>query len=124
MRPTPRTLSILAALTLFATNLDLETAAAADPFSDDPPYAQSEPLGEAKVLRPGQLCTGDYEAYPAFTADGRSLFYVKSSPDFTYRTIVESNYLSDWSIPRTPVHSSLPRGSRRPRISACLCSRC
>jgi WD40-like Beta Propeller Repeat len=105
LRPTPRTISTFAALTFFASHPSLDPATAADVFSDEPPYTLSEPLGEAKVLRPGQLCTGDYEAYPSFTADGRSLFFVKSSPDFTYRTIVESNYLSDWSIPRTPPFS-------------------
>ncbi len=109
MRPTPRIPSFLPTLSYFAIlmPLALAPAARADSTAVEPPYAMIEALGEPRILRAGQLCTGDYEAFPAFTPDGRSLFFVKSSPDFTYRTIVESNFGSDWSIPRTPPFSGL-----------------
>jgi Tol biopolymer transport system component len=66
-----------------------------------PPYHTDKPVREAVVFRVGQLCTGDYEAFPAFSPDGHSLFFVKSTPDGRFRTIVESRYDVDWAIPRT-----------------------
>lgn len=52
-----------------------------------PPYHVAEPLTEPVLLGEGIVSTGGFESHPAFTPDGRTLYFVKSSPAFTDWTI-------------------------------------
>jgi Tol biopolymer transport system component len=52
------------------------------------------------VLAPGIISTGGFESHPAFTPDGRTLYFVKSSPSFTFWTICVSHFANGrWGEP-------------------------
>jgi Tol biopolymer transport system component len=57
-----------------------------------PPYASAQPIIEPRVFAPGAISTGDFESHPAFTPDGRTLYYLKDNPAFTFWTIVVSQW--------------------------------
>ena len=64
------------------------------------PYASTRPLPVPAVFAPGQISTGDFESHPAFTPDGRTLYFLKDNPAFTFWTIVVSNFRSGrWTTP-------------------------
>jgi len=64
------------------------------------PYASAKPLGEPKIFAEGVLSTGDFESHPAFTPDGRTLYFLKNAPDFSFWTIVVSNFRNGrWQAP-------------------------
>ncbi len=66
-----------------------------------PSWATGEELSSPGLFAPGDVSTGDYESHPAFTSDGRELFYVKSNAVFTSWTIVVSRFgVGRWSTPR------------------------
>jgi Tol biopolymer transport system component len=62
------------------------------------PAAAQEPV----IFAEGAISTGEYESHPAFTPDGRTLYFCKSTPDFSFWTIVVSR-LEDgkWTQPET-----------------------
>lgn len=65
-----------------------------------PAYAASEPLPEPAIFAPGIISTGDDEAHATFTADGRTLYFIKNSPDFRHWTVVVSRYTDGhWDTP-------------------------
>ena len=65
-----------------------------------PPYASKTPLTEPTVFAPGVISTGDYESHPAFTPDGKTIYFLKDSPDFVFWTIFTSTYRDGkWSAP-------------------------
>jgi Tol biopolymer transport system component len=52
------------------------------------------------IFAEGVISTGDYESHPAFTPDGRTIYFVKSSPSFSFWTIAESHYVDGkWTVP-------------------------
>ena len=63
-------------------------------------YASSGVISEPTLFAPNIISTGDYECVPEFTPDGRTLYFVKSTPDMNFWTIVFSR-LEDgkWSSP-------------------------
>ena len=64
------------------------------------PYSSEAPLNEPTVFNPGIISAGDYESHPAFTPDGRTLYFLKNSPDFSFWTIVVSHFRNGrWSKP-------------------------
>ena len=64
------------------------------------PYQVGEPLKNPAVFADGVISTGDYESHPAFTPDGRMLYFVKSTPSFTDWKIHVSRYVDGrWSTP-------------------------
>jgi Tol biopolymer transport system component len=64
------------------------------------PFASDKPILEAQVFAPGTISTGDYECVPEFSPDGRTLYFVKSTPDMNFWTIVVSNFENGkWSLP-------------------------
>ena len=64
------------------------------------PYASSSPLSEPVVFGAGVISTGDDESHPAFTPDGRMLYFLKNTPDFSHWTIVVSRFEQGrWSAP-------------------------
>ncbi len=53
-----------------------------------------------KVVEPGIICSGEFESHPCFTADGNTLYFVKSTPNFDFWTICVSKKLKGkWTIP-------------------------
>lgn len=73
-----------------------EGAAAADPFAD---------VGDApQLVAPGVISTGDDESHPTLAPDGRTLYFLKNTPDFTFWTLAESRWSDGggaWGPPRT-----------------------
>lgn len=65
-----------------------------------PPYASARPLREATLFAPGVVSGGDYDSHPAFTPDGRTLYFVRSAPDFRFWTILVTRYEHGrWTTP-------------------------
>jgi WD40 repeat protein len=93
----------LAALgALGAMALDVGHGSAAGQDRDDlPPYHSPNPIREPRLFAEGVVCTGDYESYPAFAPGGRTLYFVKSTPDDRLGTIVYTRFADGgWTIPR------------------------
>jgi Tol biopolymer transport system component len=62
------------------------------------PTTQAEP----ELFEPGVISTGEFETHPCFTPDGKTLYFLRSKPNFTGWTIYESHRGNDgrWSEPR------------------------
>jgi Tol biopolymer transport system component len=56
------------------------------------PYASDQPLKEPTIFGAGVISTGDDESHPAFMPDGRTLYFLKNTPDFSHWTIVVSRF--------------------------------
>jgi Tol biopolymer transport system component len=64
-------------------------------------FASSKPIFEPTVFEPGVISTGDYEVCPQFSHDGQTFYFVKSSPDANFWTIVLSRLDNGkWSAPQ------------------------
>jgi Tol biopolymer transport system component len=64
------------------------------------PYASPKPLTEATVFGNGVISTGDFDSHPAFTPDGKTLYFVRSTPTFNLWTILVSRFQNGrWSTP-------------------------
>src|SRR5215813_9217689 len=64
------------------------------------PYGSDKPLTEPAIFGDGVISTGDFDSHPAFTPDGKTLYFVRSSPTFNFWTIVESHFVKDhWTSP-------------------------
>lgn len=74
---------------LSVAGLALATTAHADTH----PYATGTPLSEPHVFGAGTVSTGEYESHPAFTPDGRTLYFVRSTPEFTHWTIYVTHFV-------------------------------
>ncbi len=65
-----------------------------------PPYASKEPMPEPTIFAPGVISTGDFDSHPAFTPDGKTLYFLRSSPTFNFWTIVVSHFRNNrWTSP-------------------------
>jgi Tol biopolymer transport system component len=52
------------------------------------------------IFGEGVISTGDFESHPAFMPDGRTLYFVKSTPTFSFWTIVVSRFVDGrWTTP-------------------------
>jgi hypothetical protein len=66
----------------------------------NPPYAVNHSVPVPTVFAPGVISTGDYETHAEFTPDGKSVYFLKNSPDFAFWTIYVSHFRnSKWSSP-------------------------
>jgi len=66
----------------------------------DYPYASHKPLREPTIFAEGVISTGDFDSHPAFTADGKTLYFVRSTPTFNLWTILVSRFEKGrWSTP-------------------------
>ena len=64
------------------------------------PYQSERPLPEPALFGEGIVSTGEFESHPAFTPDGRTLYFVRSTPAFTDWKIYVSRYAGGaWSKP-------------------------
>jgi Tol biopolymer transport system component len=65
------------------------------------PYASDKPVSEPTVFAPGIISTGDYEGAQEFSPDGKTLYYLKLTPDFNFWTLVFSRFENGaWTHPR------------------------
>ena len=65
------------------------------------PFTFGRPISQPTVFAPGVISTGDYEVCPEFSPDGKTLYFVKSTPDANFWTIVFSRLeRGKWSAPR------------------------
>lgn len=65
-----------------------------------PPYAPDRPLPAPELFAPGVISTGDDESHPTFSADGRTLYFLKNTPTFNHWTVVISRWRDGrWSTP-------------------------
>src|SRR5262245_3123588 len=67
-------------------------AGAAALAATPPPYGAAGPLAGPVLFGEGVLSTGEFESHPAFTPDGRTLYFVKSTPAFTDWTILVTQW--------------------------------
>jgi hypothetical protein len=64
------------------------------------PYASDAPLSEPTVFADGIVSGGDFDSHPAFTPDGATLYFVRSTPDFSTWTILVSHFEKGrWNTP-------------------------
>lgn len=75
--------------TLTAMALAVSNAAAAQGSA---PYASRDRLPQPVIFLPGLISTGDDESHPAFSPDGRTLYFLKNAPRFDHWTIVTSRF--------------------------------
>ncbi|HKA08620.1 MAG TPA: hypothetical protein VKD71_15280 [Gemmataceae bacterium] len=75
-----------------------------------PPYRAAAALPEPALFAEGIVSTGEYESHPAFTPDGRTLCFVRSSPAFTGWTIYVTDYADGrWTAPKVASFSGKHR---------------
>lgn len=64
------------------------------------PYASDKPLSEPVIFAEGIVSTGDFDSHPAFTPDGKTLYFVRSDPNFSFWTILVSRFeKGKWRTP-------------------------
>jgi Tol biopolymer transport system component len=64
------------------------------------PYASGQALAEPIIFSEGIISTGDDESHPAFTPDGKTLYFLKNTPLFNHWTIAVSQYRNGkWDTP-------------------------
>ena len=64
------------------------------------PYASDKPLNEPVIFAEGIVSTGDFDSHPAFTADGKTLYFLRSTPNFNLWTILVARFeKGKWSTP-------------------------
>ena len=65
------------------------------------PFMPKTNVSEPTVFMPGVFSTGDYEAVPEFSPDGKTFYYAKGTPDFNFWTICISRYENGrWTLPQ------------------------
>src|SRR5918911_3421895 len=65
-----------------------------------PPYASDKPLSEPAIFAEGVVSTGEFDSHPAFTPDGKTLYFLRSTPNFNWWTILVSRFeRGRWSTP-------------------------
>lgn len=74
------------------------TAHSQTPTKD--PYASGQPLNEPTIFGEGIISGGDFDSHPAFSPDGKALYFVRSTPAFNLWTILVSRFANGrWSTP-------------------------
>jgi hypothetical protein len=63
-------------------------------------YASDKAMPEPTIFAEGVISTRDYESSITFVPDGRTAYFVKSTPDLSFRVIVVSHFeKGKWSTP-------------------------
>jgi WD40-like Beta Propeller Repeat len=64
-------------------------------------YASNKPLNEPTIFAPRIISAGDYDSHPAFMPDGKTLYFVRSDPSFSFWTILVSRFeRGQWREPQ------------------------
>jgi hypothetical protein len=64
------------------------------------PYDSEKLRQHATLFAPGLVSTGDYESHATFTPDGREIYFLKMTPNFSRWSIFVSQYKNgSWSQP-------------------------
>jgi len=64
------------------------------------PYGTEKPITEPVIFAEGVISTRDYETSITFEPDGQAAYFVKSTPDLSFRVIVVSRFeQGKWSTP-------------------------
>jgi hypothetical protein len=72
----------------------------AQPVSTLPSDATDSVIVTPRLFAPHVVSTGDYESEPQFSPDGKKLYFIKSTPDFNFWTIVQTDlHDGQWSTP-------------------------
>lgn len=62
------------------------------PAAARPPWVSDKPVREPALFAEGVVSGGDFDSHPAFTPDGRTLYFVRSAPNFNFWTIFVSRF--------------------------------
>jgi Tol biopolymer transport system component len=54
--------------------------------------ATSDKTGQPEVFGAGVISTGDFDSHPAFTPDGKTIYFLRSTPNFDFWTILVSRF--------------------------------
>lgn len=72
------------------------------------PKVYSQTVIVPELFAPGIISTGGFESHPAFTPDGKEVYFVKSAPDFSSWTICLSHLQNDkWNKPSVAPFSGI-----------------
>ena len=64
------------------------------------PYASERPMAKPTIFGKGIISGGDFDSHPAFTPDGRTIYFVRSAPNFSFWTIFVSRFENGhWTPP-------------------------
>jgi Tol biopolymer transport system component len=64
------------------------------------PYASAKPLSEPAIFAEGIISAGEFDSHPAFTPDGKTLYFVRSTPNFNLWTILVTRFRNgSWTTP-------------------------
>jgi Tol biopolymer transport system component len=93
-------LKIISLMQLFLLLTGLVVTSPAQDNMPAPSYHANTPLSEPAIFGEGLISTGDYESHPAFSPDGVTLYFLKSTPSFNFWTIVVSDFSNGkWQAP-------------------------
>src|SRR5262245_61959893 len=91
--------SLITANLLFLCITGYHVAAQRQPSAKHP-YASETPINEPTVFPQGVIAIGVFVFHPDFLPDGKTLFFVRSTPTFNFWTILVSHYESGrWQQP-------------------------
>ncbi len=91
-------LSLITIVTLTAiANVDISVATQQQQRYS---YTVSNPMPQPRIFGEGVISTGDYDTHPAFTPDGRTLYFLKCTADIRTCTICVSHFKNNhWTEP-------------------------
>ena len=82
---------------------------AQSPTSTKHPYASDRALSEPTVFAEGIVSTGDFDSHPVFTPDGKTLYFLRSTPTFSLWTIVFTRFeKGSWTTPQVAPFATGP----------------
>lgn len=65
------------------------------------PYSSVKPLNEPTIFAEGIISTGDFDSHPAFVPNGKTLYFLRSTPNFNMWTILVSRFEKrKWRTPQ------------------------
>jgi len=91
---------VIAIAVLFMLCVLSDQATAQSKTRMEPPYASAQPISEPTIFAEGIISGGEFDSHPAFTPDGKTLYFVRSTPAFNLWTILVSRFANGrWNTP-------------------------